>query len=181
MHIIIIVLIAFVAFIVFLAIAALFIKKDYFIEREVAINKPNNTVFGYIKLAKNQQNYSKWWMMDPNKKMTYTGVDGTIGFVAGWDSNNKQVGKGEQEIKELVDGEKIGYEVRFIRPFEGTSYCYLLTKAINETQTCVKWGFVGKNKYPFNLVFSLIGLEKALGADIQESLDNLKKTVENIR
>jgi hypothetical protein len=111
--------------------------------------------------------------------MIYTGVDGTIGFVAAWDSNNKQVGKGEQEIKELIAEQKIVYEVRFIKPFEGTSQCYLLTQAINETQTSVKWGFVGKNKYPFNLVFALLGFEKALGADIQESLANLKTAVEN--
>jgi len=179
MHIIIIILIAFAAFIVLLSVTALFIKKDYFIEREIIINKPNSDMFGYIKMAKNQQNYSKWWMMDPHKKMIYTGIDGTIGFVAAWDSNNKQVGKGEQEIKELIAEQKIVYEVRFIKPFEGTSQSYLLTEAINETQTNVKWGFAGKNKYPFNLVFSLLGLQKALGKDIDESLNNLKKVTQN--
>ena len=39
--------------------------------------------------------YSKWVMTDPNKRMTYTGTDGTEGFAAAWDSNIKQAGKGD--------------------------------------------------------------------------------------
>src|ERR1700757_4744620 len=77
-------------------IVALFTKKDYAIEREVVINKPKQDVFNYIKMLKNQPNYSKWAMDDPNAKMTFTGTDGTVGFISAWESN--KVGKGEQQI-----------------------------------------------------------------------------------
>ena len=38
-------------------------------------------------------------MMDRNVKKSFKGTDGTVGFVAAWDSDNKKVGKGEQEVK----------------------------------------------------------------------------------
>ena len=62
-------------------IVALFVKKDYAIERQVVINKPKQEVFNYIKFLKNQDNYSKWNMIDPNMKKAYTGTDGTVGFL----------------------------------------------------------------------------------------------------
>ena len=82
-------------------IVALFVKKDYAVEREITINKPKQEVFDYVKLLKNQDNYSIWATMDPNMKKTYRGTDGTVGFVSAWESKVDSVGVGEQEIKKI--------------------------------------------------------------------------------
>lgn len=76
------ILIAIAMLIAAVLLAALFIKKDYAVEKQIVINKPKQTVFDYIKLLKNQDNYSKWAMMDPNMTKTYRGTDGTVGFVS---------------------------------------------------------------------------------------------------
>jgi len=68
-------------------IAALFMEKDYVIEREVTIQKPRQMVFEYLKYLKNQNNWSTWNRMDPNMKHTYRGTDGNVGFVAAWESD----------------------------------------------------------------------------------------------
>ena len=86
-------------------IVALFVKKEYTIEHEVTIAKPKQEVFDYIKLLKNQANYSVWVKKDPNAKMEYKGTDGTVGFVSSWDGNS-DVGKGEQEIKKITEIDK---------------------------------------------------------------------------
>lgn len=88
-------------------IAALFIDKDYAIERSITINKPKQDVFDYIRYIKNQDNYSKWNMLDPAMKKTYTGTDGTVGFISAWESTHKNVGVGEQEILKITEGERI--------------------------------------------------------------------------
>ena len=67
-------------------------------EREITIKKPRHEVFDYIKIPKNQENYNKWVMMDPNLKKDFRGTDGTVGFVFAW-HGNKQAGEGEQENK----------------------------------------------------------------------------------
>lgn len=76
-------------------LVALFVEKDYLVEREIVVNKPKEEVFNYIKYLKNQDSYSKWASIDLGMKKTYSGTDGTVGFVSGWDSTNDEVGKGE--------------------------------------------------------------------------------------
>lgn len=76
-------------------IVALFVKKDYSVEREITTNKPVGVVFNYIRHLKNQDYYSKWLMTDPEMKKTFRGTDGTVGFVYAWDGN-KQAGKAIQ-------------------------------------------------------------------------------------
>src|ERR1700712_4610257 len=97
-------------------IMALFVRKDYTVEREITVNKPVEEVFNYVKYLKNQDNYNKWVMVDPGMKKQYKGTDGTVGFVYSWDSN-KDAGKGEQEILKIVEGNRIDSEVRFEKPF----------------------------------------------------------------
>lgn len=105
-----------VVLIVIVLVAALFIKREYKVEREISINKSRKEVFDYIKFLKNQNEYSVWARIDPAMKKTFTGVDGTVGFISAWDSKVKDAGKGEQEIKKMKEGERIDYEIRFKDP-----------------------------------------------------------------
>src|SRR2546428_8446319 len=119
-----IVLILLVTLVAIPLVVALFVKKDYSIKREIVINKPKKEVFDYIRFLRNQDNFSKWAQMDPNMKKTYRGTDGTVGFVSAWESENKNVGVGEQEIKAIKEGERIDLELRFKKPIENTDYAY---------------------------------------------------------
>lgn len=107
-----------VILIAILLVVALFVSKEYSVEREVTINKPKGEVFTYVKNLKNQDRYNKWVMMDPKVKRDYRGSDGTVGFVATWDSDNSDVGKGEQEIKNITEGQRMDMEVRFEKPLK---------------------------------------------------------------
>jgi hypothetical protein len=159
-------------------IVAAFVKKDYAVEREVTINKPKQEVFDYVKLLKNQDNFSVWAKADPAMKKDYRGVDGTVGFVSAWDSNVGDVGKGEQEIKKIAEGERLDFELRFIKPFEATDNAYMTTEMAAENQTKVKWGFNGSMKYPMNLMLLFCDMDKMLGPDLEMGLSNLKSTLE---
>lgn len=156
-------------------IIALFVSKEYAVEREITINKPKAEVFDYVRHLKNQDHYSKWVMMDPNMKKDFRGTDGTVGFVYAWDGN-EDAGKGEQEIKSILEGERLDVEVRFIKPFEGVAIAPIVTEAVSENQTRVKWGLQGKSSYPMN--FMNLFMDGALGKDIESSLNNLKRILE---
>ncbi|MEO6228526.1 MAG: SRPBCC family protein [Ferruginibacter sp.] len=172
------ILIAIAALIAILLIVALFVKKDYAVEREITINKPKQTVFEYIKLLKNQDNYSKWATMDPAMKKTYRGTDGTVGFVSAWESQQDDVGTGEQEITKITEGERIDFELRFIKPFEATEPAFMTTTATSANQTNVKWGFSGHMNYPMNLMMVFMDIEKMIADDLQTGLNNLKIVME---
>ena len=161
-----------IAVIVILLIVALFLKKDYVIERDVTINKPRSEVFSYIKFLKNQNEYSKWARLDPKMKTAFAGTDGAPGFVSSWEGN-KDVGKGEQEIKKITEGESVETEIRFIKPWESVAHAKLIAEEISTAQTRVKWSFSGHMPYPMNLM-RIFGMEKMVGNDLQVGLNNLK-------
>jgi hypothetical protein len=161
-------------------IVALFVKKEYEVEKSIIINKPKVEVFDYIKSLKNQNNYSKWSLMDPNMKKTYRGTDGQVGFVYAWESKNENLGVGEQEIKKIKEGELVEFELRFIKPFEATEKAYISTIAIdsNSNQTRTVWGFKGHMNYPMNIMLLFMNFEKMIGDDLQAGLENLKRVME---
>jgi hypothetical protein len=111
-------------------------------------------------------------------KTEFRGTDGTVGFVSAWDSAEKNVGKGEQEILKIVEGEKIDYELRFMKPFESTSYATFSTTSASDSQTKVAWSFNGKMKYPMNLMLLFMNMEKMIGKDLDKGLQNLKVLLE---
>jgi hypothetical protein len=173
-----VILLFIVGVIVLALVAALFIKKDYAVEREITISKPKQEVFDYIKYLKNQDHYSVWNNLDPAMKKTYTGTDGTVGFSYAWDSEKKEAGKGEQTISNITEGERIDMKLHFIKPFEANDNAYMTTEAAGETQTKVKWGFNGRMNYPMNLMLVMMDMDAMLGKDLQDGLNNLKSTLE---
>ncbi len=163
---------------VILLIIGLFIKKEFAVEREIVISKNKQEVFNYIKMVRNQGYYAKWNLIDPDMKKEYTGTDGTVGFISAWDSKNGQVGKGEQTITKIIEGERIESSVHFIRPFEAHNFAYMSTDSISPNQTRVKWGFSGKMAYPLNIIRLFIDMKKAISNDLDTGLKNLKTILE---
>ena len=168
--------IIFVLLILLFLVVPLFIRNQYVVDKQVLIQRSNLSVFDFLKLLGNQVHYNKWVMIDPNVKRTSTGVDGTVGFISYWDSQVKNVGKGEQEITNLDPGNNIESIVRFEKPFKSTARVSMTTISVTPGQTRVIWKMVGQNKYPMNLM-NLI-LPGMLGKDMVESLGNLKNALE---
>lgn len=158
-------------------IVAAFTRRDYSVQRSIVIDKPRGEVFQYICHLKNQDHYSKWVMVDPHLKKSYRGTDGTVGFVYAWDGN-QQAGKGEQEIKNIVDGERIDLEIRFERPFAGIASTPLTTEAVTPGQTRVNWAMSSAMKYPMNAMLLFMNMDNLLGKDLETSLSNLKANLE---
>jgi len=166
------------ALVVLALVTALFVKKDYTVEREVTINKPKTQVFEYVKYLKNQNDYSKWAKMDPGMKKDFKGTDGTPGFISSWKSNRDSVGQGEQEIKKITEGQRIDYEIRFIEPWQSVAQSFMSTDSLAENQTKVKWNFNGHMPYPMNLMCLFMNMDKMIGDDLQTGLNNLKNIQE---
>jgi len=176
MQVILFILLGLVGLIALLFIIALFSKKDYSLQREVIINKPVTEVFNYIKFLRNQEFYSKWVMTDPTMKKTFTGTDGTVGFIYAWEGNQK-AGKGEQELKGIIENKQLDIEVRFEKPFKAIASTPFITEAVGANQTKVTWGMSSSMKYPGNIML-LFGIENMLAKDLEISLGNLKRTLE---
>ncbi|XDD53875.1 SRPBCC family protein [Leptospira sp. WS4.C2] len=160
-------------------VVALFLPSQYQVERSIDITKPASDVFVYIRLLKNQDQYSVWAKKDPNMKKIYTGQDGTVGFISRWESLDKEVGIGEQEIKMInVDALEMETELRFFEPFEGTERSYMKVSSLDQKKSKVIWGFDGSMPYPSNLMLVFMNFEEMIGKDFEEGLSNLKVVLE---
>lgn len=157
-------------------LVALVSGKELNIEHTVTINKSKDEVFDYIKHLKNQDNFSVWALMDPNMKKTYTGTDAQVGFVSAWDSNHKNVGAGEQEIKEIVPGESVTYELRFLRPMQDVAKAKMWVADAGSNQTNVSWGFYSTMKFPMNAMKPI--MKGMLMKSLTNGLSNLKGVLE---
>ena len=176
------IILALVALVVLLvavvAIVSFVTPTDFRVERDVTINKPKAEVFTYIKALKNQNEWGPWAKKDPAMKQDFRGTDGTVGFVSSWSSTKDEVGEGEQEIKKIVDGERVETELRFKKPFESRADAYMITEAAGDNQTKMKWGFTGSMPRPLNLMLVVMDMDKEVGKDFGEGLASLKTILE---
>ncbi|AOW20239.1 SRPBCC family protein [Urechidicola croceus] len=152
--------------------------KSYAVSRSIIINKSQSEVFGYLKLLKNQDQWSPWGERDPNMKKTFTGTDGKVGFISAWESDHKQVGSGEQEITGVVENEEISTQLRFLKPFKSTSEAYMKVSESDNNSTEVIWGFSGRNKFPMSIMMLFMNMDKAVGKDFEQGLAKLKTILE---
>jgi hypothetical protein len=159
-------------------IAALFLKKDYSVERSQTINLPKQEIFDYVKYLKNQDNFSVWAKIDPEMHQEFRGTDGTVGFVSAWNSKVKEAGSGEQEITGITEGERIDYVIRFFEPMKSTDNAFMSFTSENDSVTKITWCFYGKMKYPTNLMLLFMDMDTILGKDLSGGLENLKSLLE---
>jgi len=145
-------------------------------EASVEIKRSLKDVFDYLKYTKNQDNFSVWNQADPNMKKEYSGTDGTNGFIYKWDSTLRNVGAGEQETKLIIEGKRIEFEVRFLRPMKNVANIEFRFVANGELSTTVTWAFDSPSKFPFSLLSPIF--KKMMVIDLEKGLASLKKLLE---
>jgi hypothetical protein len=177
MNILLIILAIVGGLIALILIIALFTENAYSVERGIVIDRAGDDVFQYIRHLKNQENYSKWVMKDPNKKTVSTGTDGKVGFIYAWDGN-KDAGKGEQEIVSIVEGKRMDVEIRFQKPFVAVASVPFIVEAISPQQSRFRWSMNSKMNYPMNIMLLVMNIDTMLGKDMESSLKTLKGILE---
>jgi hypothetical protein len=175
MYTIITILLVVAGIIALLLIIALFMKKDHYVKREIIINAPRQKVFDFLKLLKNQDKFNKWAKADPDRNWKFKGTDGTVGFIISW-NGNKNVGEGEKEITNIIEGKRIETQIRFVRPMATSANVIMETESLSENQTKVSMSNAGTLKYPMNIMIPIV--EKMFPKDMDSSLSTLKSILE---
>ena len=156
-----------------------YLKNDYSIVRDIIVNKPKQEVFEYIKLLRNQNEYSYYNRKDPLTVKSYTGTDGEVGFTYTWSSTINSIGSGTQTITKIVDGQSLFCDIEFSKPVALSSKAEIAVTEIAANQTKVTWTFSSHYKFPLNVIIYFVNLEKLIGTDITSSLVTLKEKLES--
>ncbi|WP_074612459.1 SRPBCC family protein [Pedobacter steynii] len=158
-------------------VIAMFSKSKYTLTREITINRSVDDVFDYVRYLKNQPEYNKWLLLDPNTKIGYKGEsDGLPGAILTFESKNSKTGKGEFEIKKVTTGERLDFEIRFLA---FTANGYIAAKALSPNSTKLTWIYNSGMNWPVNFVLLFMDMDKIIGNDIAESLRNMKHRLES--
>lgn len=176
MNIILTIVVVIAGVIALLLIVALFMKRQHYVNREIIINAPLQKVFDFLRFIRNQDKFNKWAKTDPARKTETKGTDGTAGYIYSW-SGNKDAGKGEKEIMNIIEGKRIETEIRFTKPMQVTASVIMETTPLSGNETKVNFINSGTLNYPLNLLIPLA--EKNFAKDIDSSLVLLKNILEN--
>lgn len=157
---------------------ALIAPKSYEVSRSIELDQSTDIVWEHLKFLKKQQEWSPWARKDPNMEQKFTGIDGEIGAISYW-NGNKEVGEGEQEITKIVEGKRIEQDLRFLKPYKSQSDCYMDLEKLDGNRSKVTWGFKGKNKFPMSIMMLFMSMDKMVGKDFEQGLQNLKSNLNN--
>lgn len=166
-----------IALVVLIGILGMIAPKSFKMERSIDVNVSQEKAYNALKSLKIQNEWSVWGQKDPNQKSEYHGTDGEVGAIHHW-AGNKDVGEGEQEIKELHPNELIKTELRFLKPWKATNDAWFKIKANDDTSSNVAWGFSGDMKFPMNIMMLFMNMDKTVGKDFEEGLANFKSYIE---
>ena len=154
-------------------------KNEYVTSRDIIINKPKAEVYDYIKMLRNQNQYSYYNRKDPDTIKSYSGTDGEVGFTYTFSSKLNTIGSGTQTIVKLVEGESMTCNILFVKPTKLESRAEISLTAIDAQTTKVTWTFTSNYKFPLNIIIYFLDLEKLIGTDIASSLVTLKEKLKN--
>lgn len=162
-------------FLIFAAVS----PKNITVNRDITINADKSEVYNYVKSLKKTSDASVWQKKDPNVKKSYRGsADGEIGSIYRWESENEDVGVGEQEILALEPNKRVKTALRFEKPFEMNDVAdFYLEDAGNGTK--LTWDYKSEPiPFPFNAFVVLQGVQGQLEKDFEVTLQTFKNEIE---
>ncbi len=166
-------LLSIVALVILLVLIAFVLPRHYEVAREVSIQAPPAVVFAEVNNFSHWKKWMAWIRRDPAMKIEYSGPESGVGCISKWESESQ--GSGEMEIKQSVADQMVVYELRFPGFNPSTGKVVLTEK---DGATHVRWsdaGDLGNN--PISRWFGLF-MDKMIGPDFQEGLNNLKTLCE---
>jgi uncharacterized membrane protein len=171
-------MILFALIVLVVIISGAYLKKEYFVVRDIVINKPKQEVYDYIKILRNQNHYSYYNRKDPNTVKSYSGTDAEVGFTYSWSSKITSIGTGTQTITKLTEGTEIRCDIQFTKPLPLKSTASIALTEVSENETKVTWTFGSVYNFPLNVIIYFVNLEKLIGTDLASSLVTLKEKLD---
>lgn len=162
---------------ILLAVAGAYVTpRNVHVERDIVINASAAEIFPYLNNYQHFYRWSPWSDRDPNATYAFEGPAEGVGARMTW-SGNKNVGTGSQEIS--VSEFPNHLETLLDFDGQGTAVAYFDLTPAEGGGTRVVWGF--DTDMGMNPVARYMGLlmDKFVGADYQEGLENLRDLVES--
>ncbi len=165
-----------VVLVVLIIIGGFVLPSEQSVSRSTVIDADQAEIFALVSDYREFNRWSPWAARDPETKYTYGGPDAAVGSTLSWDSEDPNVGRGQQEIVAMEQGTMVRNKLTF-DGFDQASYATMtLEPAGNGTR--VTWEFEA-NLDSFLGRYMGLMMDDWVGADYEDGLARLKAVVES--
>lgn len=156
-------------------VVSLFLPKSYLLERSIEIDAPANNIFPLIGELRNWPEWSPWYAMDPDMKITYG--DTTTGLGGNYSWEGEKSGTGSMTITNYDPPSKVAFTMTF-KGWEDSPSLASFSLIPSDSATKVTWDFRGEFVgNPIQRYFGLM-FDKLVGGEYEKGLGKLKELVE---
>ena len=152
------------------------LPTEFEMERTATIDAQPEVVFTEVNTLTEWPKWSPWYKIDTTAEYEYSEVVTGEGAYYSWSSENGNMGSGKYTNTTVVPNEKIVYAMEF--EGMGGSDGYWIFEPTEDSKTKVTWGFHTEFDF-FNRIGSVF-MDKMLGAQFEEGLENLKTVAESM-
>ncbi|MEQ9593473.1 MAG: SRPBCC family protein [Cyclobacteriaceae bacterium] len=162
-------------------IALPFMSPKTHMERSIIVEAEPSVVFNLANNYKNFNQWSPWAAIDPDTKYQYQGPESGPGCRMSWESDNDNVGAGEQWIIETEENRYVKNGLKF-GGFDGEYTSELIIEPVSEG-TKLTWTYngdvsgTGMMNVAFGKFFGMF-MDSMLGPFYESGLASLKSLAE---
>lgn len=164
-------LIVLVALIGLPLLAAVFMKKDYHVEKSVTVNAPQPVVMENVVNLRKMNQWNPWLKMDPTTAVSYQGPDGAISSSYSWKARESA----GTETVTGISADRVVTRVDFTEPVEGQGIASFQFQP-EGTGTRVTWTMDGTDPWPLNLMIPFVN--SMMNETFEKGLNDLKAQAE---
>lgn len=146
------------------------------VERSATFKATPAQVFAQINDFHNWPAWSTWERMDANMQKTHSGAPSGVGAKYAWQGNSK-VGQGSMEITASVPNSKVQINLDFLKPMEAHNIGEFIISPEGEGSR-LTWAMYGPAPFVTKLFGVFVNMDKMIGKDFEDSLNNLRAVVE---
>lgn len=149
--------------------------NSFRVERTVQIAAPPEKIFPLINDFHNWTLWSPFEKLDPDLQRNYMGAPEGLGAV--YEYSGRKAGAGRMQITESSAPHKIVSTLDFTRPMRAHNVAEFILRP-TEGGTEVTWAMHGPAPYMSKLMTTFFSMDKLVGGQFAEGLDNLRGVAE---
>ncbi len=149
---------------------------EFRVERRTRIAAPADRVWPLISELRSFNRWNPYERKDPLLKSQYDGAPSGIGSRYAWESD--KVGSGSLEITGQQPGRAVQLKLDFVKPFEAHNQAEFALQPTPDGATEVRWTMNGPANFLSKLMGIFIDMDKMVGRDFEDGLQNLRQIAE---
>lgn len=149
---------------------------EFRVERRARIAAPAEQVWPHIAELRAFNRWNPYERKDPLIKGAYSGAAQGVGSRYDWDSD--KVGSGSLEVVSQQAGRAVQMKLDFVKPFEAHNQAEFALQPLADGGTEVRWTMHGPANFLSKLMGVFIDMDRMVGRDFEDGLQNLRHLVE---